>query len=851
MSSLFFTLSVAFVVAVAGWVAGIVGYVRASAVQRELADLSRKLRAIQAGMAAPAPPPPVAEARPRPVEGIPPAAAAYHEPQPAIWPSMPAMPRIEEATAARWGTWLGALALLFAGGFLVRYAADNGLLGPGTRCTAAALLGCALLAAAEFFDRPAGAGLLRDRVPSGIPIDQGPAALTAGGIATLFAAAYGAGPLYGLVGPGVAFVLLAAVGVAGLALSLRRGPLVAAVGVACAFGTPALVSTADPSVAGLFAYLAVVTAVSLGIMRRTAWTWLGWTAVAAGAAWVAASASVGDAWPPSLFVPVAAALYAFLLPPEALNHPVGKRLAWVPFTVLGFAGLSLAVLTRDHAAGLGVLLLSPIAVARAVTDERQDRLPWIAATLGCLALLAGGPMPETALIASAGALALFHGACGHLMQRRAVHPIRWAALPAAVPLAAMILAHAGLPGAIEPGWWASVAVALAAWLVGATALTIRAADGDGTAARRVGGVHAAGACAALAFACAVLLTGEWLTLAISLFLPPLAVIAVEVKLPALRRVAMVTAAVVLVRSLGDRWIPASLVDGPSAATLLITYGAPTVAFAWSAMRFRRKADDAAVALLESGAWALGTALMVLELRKLSTMLHPGEHSMVGQALDAAGFAVLATAARLTDARRSRMVTGWAWRVEGAIALCLGALLILANPGFTGRAVGGVPILDGLLAGYLVPAALAAWACRSRPAVDRRTGDVLAGYAGLAAWVWMTLEVRRLSHGDDVGLWSSPFLGGESWAISGAWLAYGAGLMAAGIVLASQRLRIMALSVLTVASAKVFLLDMAGLDGLWRVASFLGLGLSLIAIGSMHARFVARRDGSAQGQDGKG
>jgi uncharacterized membrane protein len=40
--------------------------------------------------------------------------------------------------------------------------------------------------------------------------------------------------------------------------------------------------------------------------------------------------------------------------------------------------------------------------------------------------------------------------------------------------------------------------------------------------------------------------------------------------------------------------------------------------------------------------------------------------------------------------------------------------------------------------------------------------------------------------------------------------------------------------------KVFISDMAGLQGLYRVASFLGLGLSLVAIGWIYQRFVYPR-----------
>ena len=37
--------------------------------------------------------------------------------------------------------------------------------------------------------------------------------------------------------------------------------------------------------------------------------------------------------------------------------------------------------------------------------------------------------------------------------------------------------------------------------------------------------------------------------------------------------------------------------------------------------------------------------------------------------------------------------------------------------------------------------------------------------------------------------------------------------------------------------KAFLWDMASLSDLWRVASFLGLGLALIGIGYLYRRFV--------------
>jgi uncharacterized membrane protein len=79
---------------------------------------------------------------------------------------------------------------------------------------------------------------------------------------------------------------------------------------------------------------------------------------------------------------------------------------------------------------------------------------------------------------------------------------------------------------------------------------------------------------------------------------------------------------------------------------------------------------------------------------------------------------------------------------------------------------------------------------------------------------------------------------ELWAWSGAWLAYGIAVMAIGIGVGARQLRLAALAIVGLATAKVFLVDMAGLVGLWRVLSFLGLGLVLIGFGAAFRRLVA-------------
>ena len=142
----------------------------------------------------------------------------------------------------------------------------------------------------------------------------------------------------------------------------------------------------------------------------------------------------------------------------------------------------------------------------------------------------------------------------------------------------------------------------------------------------------------------------------------------------------------------------------------------------------------------------------------------------------------------------------------------------------------------LILAYLAPAAVAAHAS-SLTDRNRTLSLWLGGYAILAGFAWLTLAVRLAYHPGAMGLWRQPVADGELWVWSGAWLLYGLGLMGLGIAKRNRLVRIAALGFVGLVCIKVFLWDMADLTGLWRVASFLGLGLSLIALGAMHRRFV--------------
>jgi uncharacterized membrane protein len=66
------------------------------------------------------------------------------------------------------------------------------------------------------------------------------------------------------------------------------------------------------------------------------------------------------------------------------------------------------------------------------------------------------------------------------------------------------------------------------------------------------------------------------------------------------------------------------------------------------------------------------------------------------------------------------------------------------------------------------------------------------------------------------------------ALSAFWAVLGFGSLVAGLVRELKPIRLAGLGLLALAVGKVFIVDLAQLESIWRVASFLALGLLLLA-----------------------
>ena len=420
-------------------------------------------------------------------------------------------------------------------------------------------------------------------------------------------------------------------------------------------------------------------------------------------------------------------------------------------------------------------------------------------------------------------------------------PAVWAALSASIPVVILAIAYWRVMAFDMDLKWSLAALAVAGLnLLGAQRVAVRneTAGMDGALA-----AFAVGVIASISLAAAMALEEAWLTVALAAQLPAMAWVCDRLRVAGLRQTAFVVALVVIGRLVANPSVlDYALGATPGVTWILYGYGIPMAAFFVAARRFRRSADDGLVVLLEAGALAFGTLLVSFEIRHLISgdLGHP-EYTFQEQCLQSIAWLVIAFG-QFRGCRHDRRIVrvlGWQILATLAAAQVVVFQVFLSNPLFSGAEVGDWPLINFLTLGYGAPAVLAILFLREA----RKQGmPVLVNMAGVAAlsllFLDLTLEVRRAFHGSDLSLGS---LGNAEWyCYSAAWIVYAGTLLALGILRGIIALRHAAVIVMVLSVVKVFVFDMAELEGLYRVVSFIGLGVSLVFIGFLYQRFVFSR-----------
>ncbi|HKQ61847.1 MAG TPA: DUF2339 domain-containing protein, partial [Candidatus Polarisedimenticolaceae bacterium] len=195
-----------------------------------------------------------------------------------------------------------------------------------------------------------------------------------------------------------------------------------------------------------------------------------------------------------------------------------------------------------------------------------------------------------------------------------------------------------------------------------------------------------------------------------------------------------------------------------------------------------------------------------------------------------------------------------------LALLLGATArLVVNPAVLGYYPrSGWPVFNWLLYTYLVPAAalLGSSALLRRDEIARQrdwesglcagraAGAVATALAAIVViFVWINLAILDwFSTGPSLQL-SLAHLPARDLACSIAWALYALALLGIGMARGATGLRWLSLGFLVLTIAKVFLYDLGELKDLYRVASLVGLAVSLLLVSLLYQRFVFRKGGA--------
>ncbi len=763
---------------------------------------------------------------------------------------------LERLIGAKFFMSAGALVVVAGVALFLKVAYDAGWLGmvpPAAKVGAGLLSGVALLAFGELalrrLGRPASAGL------------------SAAGVGAVYASLFAAHAQYGLVGPAWTFALLVASALLGVAVAVRAGLLsVAILSLVGGYLTPLLLRSPDASPVVMPVYLLSLMALGLGLsirdgrfapLRAVVW----WATLLLGGAWGAANARDHALLVAGFAVAVWLLMHAELVltarreprtadaaedaPPSAPS--LGRRAALPLLTSVSttlwsaaLAGSACAVASSAPpvwtapaaftvlAALVSFVLAGHLRILTDLPRTGAERLG--AALLGQAAALLiatvatalSGPAQAAAWLA----MGLGGFAAGRWIRSRPLD-VYGAIILAIATLRILLIDsfvwHTGgtpLLGLVFTPWTPLALSAAGAWIAAAAILhpAPRRWRALGSACAAAG-VGVAAAAAVHPDASAIAVAAAWALLGLAALAA-----ANALRRPGLAWAGVALASLSVFPALFSAWwrrpelFPGAFLNAPvGPATLgLWATAAALLAAARAHARSGPAAEIAAKVLAAVGVALAGAALYTKA------------------AVPAGGLPTIASA--------------WGLIALGAVALhrldrrlaldAIGAAGLLASAAATGAAFipgwfdsSAPPLLHrGLLLGLALAAACVAAIrlARARWTIPG-TRAFLAALAVLAALAATTLELARVAEiaTDDAAARGA--------AVSLWWALAAAGLIVGGFLRRVPPVRWCGLALLGVAGCKVVIADLATVAPVWRAASFVGVGLLMLAVALLYAR----------------
>lgn len=750
-----------------------------------------------------------------------------------------------------WLVWVGALAMLIGGGYLVQVIGSHIEFSPFMRVTFAFTLSFVMVIAGEWFHRKEQHSPERAKRAQGFTYV--PAAITGTGLTGIYCTVIFAFVVYKMLTPSVSLLILAAAAFFSLALSLRQGPLMVVLGLIGGYTAPLWIGGTDPDYFLLAGYISAISIAATLLMQTVRRAWIAPGISIPHTLWMlilieSIPTELLFNW---LYIYLTLTLYLIYAVPKLgwklnprYHHCQGKWTSPSTITALVVALLTFSAITRMtevnvlQMAYCYALLITAIWLPAVRKGwSMRSFLPSIlvsatAVMVISIAFDALGMSKREASILSALAVSILF-ICGRtvsqrLYDRSAMSGILLLTLAPSMTLITLFYTHEFMR---SYAWYWTFFAALIAVFYAYLGLRLRLLSDESSAV-----VHA------LIAGCSfVWLSDTWLTTAISV---QVAIMALQIQSGYFRPASW--AVKVMMGTLVTRltllpfipeWQP---VESGHWAWVILSY-LPALAILGYARAVLRSVDS------ELTNWFEGALLHVF-LVALFTQTNywlTGQYGYLGH-LDftsAIVFANQSLVMGLVYSYRSQfaqqltlLYQAYSYLLWGIFAVLILFLNTIESPlNIDNVPAQAIPIFNMLSVGWLLPAGVLILAVFKRWNTLHIHRHVFSSVGFALAAIWLGMSIRQFWQTTSMTLYQPTGMA-ELFSYSVAGLIVGCLLTWSGMVRKTAVFQRIGLIILACVALKVFLWDVRSLDGFWRAISFLGLGASLIALGWLFQKF---------------
>lgn len=771
----------------------------------------------------------------------------------------------EQNIATKLPVWIGAISLICAAFFLVKYSMELGWMKPSVRVFLGAIFGVSLLAAGQWVTK-------RKEFANSKRISQG---LVGAGLVSLYVSVYASVHLYGLVPPLMAFGAMAVITGLAVILSLRHGQAIAIFGLLGGLLTPALMGSDEPNAMALFTYLFLLFSGMFVVLVKKGW-------------WILATISIfgvfgwAGLWFALLFVETDAFfLLVFAMAVMGVVLSVtGKRISEnrVPEKESkSIHGLNYAVMAGGLAtiiwlsfeitlsifdwSILGLMTVAIMALAYFKPAIYQKSLyADLAISLGLLFIwLHRAPLADS-IIVIIGMGVLYIGATAFIM-RKVSDPRLWAALQSICGISLFVIAYfrLNLPQEFIETYsmfWGALALAGSAAAIYQVQDVVKNYEADNLIQTHLLAIYTLVASTFISLGLAIELPWEYLPLAIAAQVLVTITIFYKTRIAFLKRIAMILIGVfaalnykqfilfleITLESLWGDYPRSSVMASYSLDAPIIQLGLPFLMIAsafWVLVKTDRE-DKRAVFTLAISALLLGLSTCYYMIREFYGFGYQTALAREPGFLDRAFVSIIFGASAVGFYKLMQYLSLDYLKPIFIVLLNIAVLriayfdLFILNPYIAhSQLVGNIPLFNGVTLIYGFGILLTAWILKQN--FEFRHINFYKAFGFICLFALISLNVRQFFNGSKIT--EGTMTSGELYSYSVAWLVTGLALLTVGIIKVNKTARMASLAFIILAVVKVFLFDAAELEGLYRVFSFLGLGVSLIGLSYFYTKFV--------------